>query len=86
MILPTSKVKKGHITSLWLRMPTAERINGILKSEFLIHKCNTGKELKVLIKESIETYNNQRPHLSLNFKTPKFIHEKTCEQNSTGFT
>ncbi len=64
----------------------AERMNGILKSEFLINKCNTGKELEVLIKESIDTYNNRRPHLSLNFKTPNFIHEKTCEEYSTGFT
>ena len=64
----------------------AERINGILKHEFLIHKCNTGKELEVLVSESIETYNSKRPHLSLNFKTPNFIHEKTCEEHSTGFT
>lgn len=54
----------------------AERINGILKQEFLIYKCNNGKELKQLIKESIETYNNKRPHLSLNMKTPNFIHNK----------
>ena len=57
----------------------AERINGILKQEFLIEKCNTGKELELLIKESIDTYNNKRPHLSLNMKTPNFIHEKTEE-------
>jgi putative transposase len=31
----------------------AERINGILKQEFLIEKCNRGKELEVLIKESL---------------------------------
>lgn len=54
----------------------AERINGILKQEFLIYKCNNGKELKQLIKESIETYNNKRPHLSLSMKTPNFIHNK----------
>ena len=55
----------------------AERINGILKQEFLIVKCNTGKELKKLIDESIHTYNTKRPHLSLNMKTPNFVHEKT---------
>ncbi len=27
----------------------AERVNGILKNEFLIHKCNTAKELKNLL-------------------------------------
>lgn len=53
----------------------AERINGILKNEFLIYKCNTGNELKTLIKESIETYNNYRPHISLKMKTPNFIHQ-----------
>lgn len=58
----------------------AERINGILKQEFLIYKCNNGKELKQLIKESIDTYNNKRPHLSLNMKTPNFIHNKKPEK------
>ena len=38
----------------------AERINGILKGEFLINKCNTGKELKLLVQQSIKTYNNER--------------------------
>lgn len=64
----------------------AERINGILKGEFLINTCNTGKELKILITESIETYNDKRPHLSLNYKTPNFIHnKKSSEVSFTGF-
>jgi len=58
----------------------AERINGVLKQEFLIYKCNNAKELKQLIKESIEIYNNKRPHLSLNMKTPNFIHNKKPEK------
>ncbi len=62
----------------------AERINGILKNEFLIYECKNEIELNQLIKESIDIYNNERPHLSLNFKTPNFIHEKTCEDYSTG--
>ena len=65
----------------------AERINGILKGEFFMHTCNTAKELKRLIKESITTYNNKRPHLSLNYKTPNFIHnKKSCEASFTGFS
>jgi len=55
----------------------AERINGILKNEFLIYKCQNNQQLYHLIKESIEIYNNKRPHLSLKFKTPNFVHEKT---------
>ena len=54
----------------------AERINGILKQEFLVEKCNTGAELEILIRESIETYNSKRPHLSLKMKTPNFVHKK----------
>ena len=65
----------------------AERINGILKGEFLINKCNTAAELKKLITESINTYNNKRPHLSLNYQTPNFIHnKKSCEASFTGFS
>jgi putative transposase len=62
----------------------AERINGILKEEFLFHKCKSGKQLNNLIKESIHIYNTKRPHLSLNMKTPEYIHEKAREVNSSG--
>ena len=58
----------------------AERINGILKNEFLIHKCNNGKELNQYINQSIETYNSIRPHFSLNMKTPEYIHKKSSEE------
>lgn len=65
---------------------TAERVNGILKNEFLIHQCNTGKELKKLVQESIKTYNDKRPHLALKMKTPNFVHnKKSCEASFTGF-
>jgi len=57
----------------------AERINGILKQEFLIEKCNTGKELQILVQQSIRTYNEKRPHLSLNMQTPNYVHEKNPE-------
>jgi transposase InsO family protein len=63
----------------------AERVNGILKGEFLIYRCRTGKELNTLISESIDTYNNKRPHLSLAMKTPTFIHERTRELTHSGF-
>jgi transposase InsO family protein len=54
----------------------AERVNGILKQEFLIERCRTFKELEVVINESIEIYNRYRPHLSLKMKTPEEVHEK----------
>jgi len=61
----------------------AERINGILKQEFLIEKCNTGKELQILVQQSIRTYNEKRPHLSLNMQTPNYVHEKKSRVAAT---
>jgi len=60
----------------------AERINGILKQEFLIYRCRKFDELKVLIKESVEAYNQLRPHLSLGMKTPNEVHEKASTQGA----
>ncbi|ROV55491.1 transposase, partial [Vibrio ponticus] len=55
----------------------AERVNGILKQEFLLDRCQDIKELNQLVKESISIYNNMRPHLSLGMKTPNEVHEKS---------
>ena len=63
----------------------AERMNGILKQEFLIETCNTGKELQTLVEESIDTYNRSRPHTSLAMKTPDLIHEEARETSFAGF-
>lgn len=54
----------------------AERVNGILKQEFLLEKCNNFEELKQVIDESIDLYNDLRPHLSLGMKTPNQVHKK----------
>ncbi len=55
----------------------AERINGILKQEFNIAKSINDIELKSqLIKNAIEIYNNQRPHLSNHMLTPKQMHQQ----------
>ncbi|WP_036824421.1 integrase core domain-containing protein, partial [Photobacterium sanctipauli] len=58
----------------------AERVNGILKSEFLLYQCNTLKELMVLVKESISVYNDLRPHTSLGMRTPSEVHEKASRE------
>lgn len=64
----------------------AERVNGILKQEFLFNRCNNYQDLKCLIKQSIDIYNNKRPHLALKLETPNFRHQKlkTDEYKSTG--
>ena len=54
----------------------AERVNGILKQEFLTTRCNTMQELDKLIAESIFIYNCYRPHLSLDMLTPNQMYEK----------
>lgn len=54
----------------------AERVNGILKSEFLVHKYKTKAELEQVLSESIYAYNHLRPHLSLGMRTPEEVHKQ----------
>lgn len=54
----------------------AERVNGILKQEFLLYRCKTQEELKILVRELIAIYNEMRPHLSLNMETPNQVHNR----------
>lgn len=55
----------------------AERINGTLKQEFNIDKYDTKLETKSkLVKNSIEIYNNFRPHLSNYMLTPNQMHKQ----------
>ena len=56
----------------------AERVNGILKSEFNLYGTNFGFEnTSTLIDESINAYNQIRPHSSCDFLTPEQAHFKT---------
>ncbi len=55
----------------------AERVNGILKDEFLENTEKIPiKHMQQIVKESIEIYNNQRPHLSCRMLTPKQMHQQ----------
>jgi len=57
----------------------AERINGILKQEFYIDKYHKDLPImKQIIKETIEIYNEKRPHLSNQMLTPNQMHQQ-CE-------
>jgi len=53
----------------------AERINGILKSEYLLVKPQNLSEAKKMVEESVMTYNQRRPHTALKYKTPNEIHQ-----------
>jgi len=56
----------------------AERINGILKQEFMIDKYEQNIEtMKVIIKEAVEIYNQNRPHFSNYLLTPNQMHKQS---------
>jgi putative transposase len=54
---------------------TAERVNGILKQEYGLDETFASGKLAVkAVKEAICSYNMERPHWSLNLKTPQQMH------------
>ena len=52
----------------------AERVNGILKGEFLLHRPADLKQAARMVEQSIRIYNRERPHQSLQYKTPDEVH------------
>ncbi len=56
----------------------AERINGLLKQEFLLKAKKTDLIImKKIVKQSIDIYNSKRPHLSCNMPTPEQMHKQS---------
>jgi transposase InsO family protein len=54
----------------------AERVNGILKQEFLLDEEFANKSIaEKAVKQAIQSYNNRRPHWSLNLCTPQQMHK-----------
>lgn len=61
-----------------LENPKAERINGILKQEYLFkHTIRDINHARKLCHATIEVYNKQRPHLSCDMLTPEQIHNQS---------
>ena len=57
-----------------------ERINGTIKNQYLERmSIKSFEELKKKLRQVIDTYNNQRPHQSLNKMTP-FAYEQSLKQ------
>lgn len=52
----------------------AERVNGILKMEFLLQRPKNIAEARKMVDESVGIYNEERPHLALKYKTPDAVH------------
>lgn len=56
----------------------AERVNGIIKSEFSLYSSSYGfEETSSLVEKSIMLYNGMRPHSSCAYLTPDEAHSKT---------
>lgn len=59
-----------------LENPIAERINGILKDEYLNIKSNNHNNIDIRqVSYAIEKYNTLRPHLSCQMLTPEQAHQ-----------
>lgn len=49
----------------------AERVNGILKEEFLLDQTfRTKRDAERAVKEAVKIYNEERPHMSIDYMTP----------------
>jgi len=56
--------------------PHAERINGIIKNDYLrYYDPQHFDELVKLLRKAVHKYNNERPHQSLGKRTPKQVEE-----------
>jgi transposase InsO family protein len=59
-----------------LQNSIAERVNGILKHEYLLlHNFKDKTHVQQVLDTTITTYNKHRPHMSCNMLTPEKAHE-----------
>lgn len=60
-----------------LENAVAERINGILKGEYLkYYSITTIPQAKEELKRAVRLYNEDRPHFSIGLLTPELVHSK----------
>jgi len=54
----------------------AERVNGILKEEYLYdYSVDNLAQARLVLDIVIKLYNTERPHMSCSYKTPEFVHK-----------
>lgn len=58
----------------------AERVNGILKTEFLLYRPQNLEQARQMVSQSVQIYNDERPHLALQYKTPNAVHRAFSEK------
>ena len=55
----------------------AERVNGIIKDEYLFnYKCNNIEDARKLLAKAVSLYNEERPHSSIGNLTPEVVHSQ----------
>ena len=60
----------------------AERINGIIKHEYLKHHgLSNLQQATELLKQIVKSYNDRRPHLSIQMNTPGKVHRQKLQVN-----
>ena len=62
----------------------AERINGILKTEFLLNRPANLEQARRIVEQSVDIYNHERPHLALKYKTPDEVHRAFLGKQESG--
>lgn len=68
-----------------LENAVAERVNGIIKSEWLYGvDIKNYEDCRGRVSRAIKAYNNLRPHMSLDYQTPSEIHDQARFPNGIG--
>jgi transposase InsO family protein len=58
----------------------AERINGIIKGEYLFdYEINSLSKAKEVLKSVVKLYNEDRPHSSISYATPSMVHNNDTD-------
>jgi transposase InsO family protein len=58
----------------------AERVNGIIKEEYLNdHQVDDFEEAKEFLNAMVQLYNNERPHMSIGNLTPNHVHQNNIK-------
>lgn len=63
-----------------LENAVAERINGIIKGEYMeLYKITNLADAKQYLYNAVCLYNNERPHMSIGMLTPRNVHENNLQ-------
>ena len=63
-----------------LENAVAERMNGILKEEYLNHyELDNKEQAKEKLHHAVRLYNEHRPHFSIGLLTPELVHSKNLQ-------